>query len=178
MWPSSIHRSPRTAVIVGVLVAAGGVVPVLSGLGLITVRPSNGTPGWMAVCAGAVLMLAGAAVINGYVFGGGPTADGDLPADTPFGILLLQYVLGLSMVGLMTAISGWIAFGPGDRQFSTSIDMPFVSRQSHSSGLAGRIAFGIGAVLMAAFFIGLVFKAARQLNRARRASATKADTLG
>lgn len=162
--------TPRGAVIIGVLVAAGGIAPILSGLGLIALRPAEGVPGWIAVCAGAVFVLGGAAVINGYAIGGGITPDGNLPANTPFGVLLVQYILGLSIVALMTAIGGWIAFGPGDRQFSTSIDLPFVSRQSSGSGLSGRIAFGIGAVLTAAFFFALVFKAARQLSRARRAS--------
>ena len=157
--------SPRTAVMIGVLFVAAGVVPILGGLGLIDIHPANGTPGWMAVCAGAVFVLAGAAVINGYAIGGGATADGDLPANTPFGVRLVQYVLGLGMVGLMTALSGWIAFGPGERQFSTSIGVPFASLESSSSGVAGRIGFGVGTVLMAAFFVGLALKAARQLRR-------------
>jgi hypothetical protein len=160
----------RLAIIVGGVCIAAGIMPILSGLGLVAVQPIDGTPGWITVCAGGVFVLGGAALINGYVFGGGTTPDGDLPPNTPFGVLLAQYVLGLGMVALLTAVTGWVAVGPGGRSFSTSVDVPFASRQSSASEITGRIAFGVSTVVMAAFFVGLVFKAARQLSRAHHAS--------
>jgi hypothetical protein len=155
--------TPRGALIVGLLFAACGVAPILSGLGAIPLRPTPGTPGWVAVCAGLLFVLGGAAVINGYAIGGAGS-DGDFPADTPFVVRLVQYLVGLAIVGLMTAISGWIAFGPGPRQISTTIAMPFFGHRSDDD-LSGRIGFGVATVLLAAAFVVVAWSGARGLRR-------------
>jgi hypothetical protein len=57
--------SRRGAVVIGVVFILSGVLPVLGGLGMIDLHPTEGTPGWMGVCAGLAFILAGLAVING-----------------------------------------------------------------------------------------------------------------
>lgn len=165
----SSSLTPRGALILGLLFAACGIAPILSGLGAIPIRPTADTPGWVAVCAGVVFVLGGAAVINGYAIGGGAGADGDLPTNTPFGVRLVQYLIGLFIVGLMTVISGWIAFGPGERHFSTTVAGPFFARRWAGGDLSGRIAFGAGTVLLVAMFLGLGWSGARRLYRIRQA---------
>jgi hypothetical protein len=57
----------------------------------------------------------------------------------------LQNLLGLGIVMLILAILGWVAFGPGERHFTASSSF---SRESPVSETSGRIAFGIGFVLL------------------------------
>ena len=159
--PNSV--TPRGAVVLGLLLATGGVVPILAGSGLIPVQPTEGTPGWIVVCAGAVFVLAGAAVINGFAIAGGTAPDGDLPANTPLLVRLAQYVFGLAIIALMTTISGWIAFGPGERRFSTTIAVPFLALRSSGSDLSGRIAFGVGTLILAAILVTSAFAVVRRL---------------
>jgi hypothetical protein len=119
--------------------------------------------------AGAVFVLAGAAVINGFVIAGGATPDGDLLPGTPMRVRVAQYLLGLGIVGAMTAIFGWIAFGPGTRHFRVSgIPIPGLAGETE-----GRIVFGAGAVLMGVFLVAMAVVGARRLLRARAAPADR-----
>jgi hypothetical protein len=171
--PNSV--TPRRAVVLGAVLAAGGIVPILAGSGLIPVQPTDGTPGWIVVCAGAVFVLGGAAVINGFAIAGGTAPDGDLPANTPLVVRLAQYVFGLAIIALLTIISGWIAFGPGERRFSTTIVVPFAPWRSSGSGLSGRIAFGVGTLMLAAILVTSAFAVVRRLCRTGRSSRPDQD---
>lgn len=160
--------TPRAALILGVLCAAGGIPAILSGIGAISLKPTPGTPGWVAVCAGGIFVLGGAAVINSYAIGRGADADGALPHETPFGVRLAQYLIGLAIVGLMTGVSGWVAFGPGERHFSMTIAIPFVALRSAGGDLSGRIAFGVGTLLLVMMLVALGWSGARQLRAPRK----------
>ena len=109
----------------------------------------------MAVCAGAVFVLAGAAVINGYAIGGGATADRRLAGEH-------------AVRRPPRAVRSWIGHGRVDdrpqrldriRARRTSI-LDFdrralrVAGNRSSSGVARTHRFGVGTVLMAAFFVG------------------------
>ncbi len=65
--------------------------------------------------------------------------------------LKLKSVFGTLLVTAMGVAISWIAFGPGERHFSGSISIPGLSVGGGSGELSGRIAFGIGAVLIDAF---------------------------
>ena len=160
----------RGAWVVGLFFIAAGVGADSRGLGLIDLKPTVGTPGWIAVCAGLMFVLGGMAVINGYAIAGGVGPDGNLLPGTPFGVLLAQHVLGLGIMGLMTTTAGWIAFGPGERHFSTTIALPFFARRSGSGELSGRVAFGIATVLLVAMTLGLGWAGAQRLRRTWLAS--------
>jgi hypothetical protein len=61
-------------------------------------------------------------------------------------------------VGLFVAIGNWVAFGPGEREFTSSISLPFITFSKSGSGFnGGRIAFGIGALLADLVFLGMVY---------------------
>ena len=113
-------------------------------------------------------MLGGAAIINGYAIAGGAGPDGDLPPGTPFGVRLAQYLIGLGICGLLTAIAGWIAFGKGERHFSTTINLPFITRHGVGNEWMGRAVFGLGAILVAVFGLVLSVVSVRRLRAARR----------
>ena len=69
---------------------------------------------------------------------------------------------------MMTAIVGWIAFGPGPRRFSTTISLPFMTQSWMSGELSGRVAFGVAAMLLAAMFVGCGAVGIERLRRAGR----------
>lgn len=55
----------------------------------------------------------------------------------------------LLIVTGMAAISSWIAFGPGDRQFEGGMSNGFLQYSwGNANQLLGRAAFGVGAVFL------------------------------
>jgi hypothetical protein len=167
--PNSSQLPPRSAVLFGLLFMAAGVPPILAALGMLPVPLTRGTPAWVGVCAGLLFILGGAAIINGYAIAGGAGPDGDLPPGTSFGVRLVQYVLGLGICGLFTVIAGWIAFGKGERHFSTTLNLPFLTRHGIGNEWTGRVVFGLGAILVAAFTVVLSVVSVRRLRKARNA---------
>jgi hypothetical protein len=164
--PGQTTLSPRAAIAFGLLAAACGLPAILGGLGLIPFHPTEGTPAWVAVAAGMMFVLAGAALIVGYAIGGA-APDGNFAPGTPIAVQVVQYFLGLGIVGLMTAVFGWVAFGPGPRHFSSVAFLPFVTLHPHTSELSGRIVFGLADVLMMAMLGGLGFTGARRIRQAQ-----------
>jgi hypothetical protein len=147
---------------------ACGLPVILGGIGVIPIAPTEGTPAWVAVCAGLMFVLMGAAVIVGFAVAGGAAPGGELLPGTPFAVQAAQYCLGLGITGLMAAVFGWVAFGSGHRSFSTTITLPFVTRHPDSGELSGRVLFGIGAVLIFAMFVGIGIAGGRRLLTAKR----------
>jgi hypothetical protein len=163
--------SPRAAIVTGIVFMLCGLFPVLVGLGVFHTPPTPGTPRWVVIAAGGMFILAGAAIINGYAVAGGAQANGDLSESAPFAARVLQYVLGTSIVGLMFAVFAWVAFGPGERHFSSSVSIPGLSASGRSSDRSGRIAFGIASAFMGLFFVLGAVSGARRLLRSRAGSA-------
>lgn len=148
--------SPRGAVFVGSIAVLCGVFPILVGLGILTPSPGPDPPPppWVPVAAGIMFVLAGLAVILDFGVAGGVGPDGDFRPGTPLAIRGANLLLGLGIVGLMTAVFGWIAFGSGPRTFSTTLALPFgVWRNPHASEMMGRVTFGIGTSLLATMFL-------------------------
>jgi len=103
-------------------------------------------------------------MIVGYAVAGGVKPDGDLPAGTPRGVRVTQYLLGLGIISALGAVTTWVAFGPGSRAFT--VTLPFVGR-GPGDETVGRAAFGIGAVLMWIFLVVFVMISVRRIRRDR-----------
>lgn len=155
--------SPRAAIAIGAgLIAFGGFI-ALSVLGLVTgTPPPHEAPPWVGACAGLVFVFGGGAMIVGYALAGGATPDGDLPPGTPLWMRVTQMTLGLGIVGALSAVASWVAFGPGPRTFTAS--GTFASGQT--SERVGRMVFGAGAALLAVVFVALLVVSVKRL-RAR-----------
>ena len=165
--PNSIP-TPRSAIGIGIIAMLCGAYPLLVGLGVVHVRPAPGAQAWIAVAIGSMFILAGLAIINGYAVAGAAKSDGSLPDGAPFFVRVVQYVLGLAIVGLMFAVFAWVAFGSGERHFSSSISVPFFSSAHRSSDRSGRIAFGIATGFIGLFLVLSAVTGAKSLWRASR----------
>jgi hypothetical protein len=131
--------SQKGAWFLGSIFILAGLLIMLISLKILPVDPSKvHAPLWVIFCAGLVFSLSGTAIINGYAF------------SSPN--VLISNLVGLSIVGLMLVITAWVAFGPGERNFTTGSDSSFGAGAPIGSG-QGRFFFGIGFVFLAGFFI-------------------------
>lgn len=97
-------------------------------------------PRWVVLIAGLCFFAAGS-----FVSLSDPRLE-VLQEESWFRLIVtaFQAVVPLSLVFLLN----WVAFGPGDRQFSSSISLPFIRIfTENSSQIMGRCAFGTAAVL-------------------------------
>ena len=162
---SATPLSPRGAVAVGLAVSAMGALIVLLAVGVIPGGDASlEAPRWVVAAAGLSFVLAGAAIIVGYAVAGGAAPDGDLPPGTPRWLRVTQSLLGLGIIVSLAAVGTWVAFGPGPRAFS--VTLPFVGRGPGDERL-GRVAFGIGAVLMWIFLVVFVVVSVQRIRRNR-----------
>ena len=126
-----------------------GLFTILTSANVIPVPDSTfSAPRWIAGCAGLSFLLAGAAVALARP----GAAPGSIAANPYFG-----GAAGLVLV----LILNWIAFGPGPRQFSGGIAIPFVSWSGPSSEWSGRAAFGIGAMIADLNIVWLLIRSVR-----------------
>jgi hypothetical protein len=147
----------------GLFAAAMGafIVAGASGLFGLDLHPTEETPQWVGICAGLMFVAGGFAVMLQSLPAAKPMPDGGLSPDAPVWMQRASLALGLFIVGSFAAIFLWIAFGPGERHFSTNV--PFVS--GHANETFGRVAFGVGAVFACAMFLVFLISGARRLLR-------------
>lgn len=164
----SSQLSPGGAVLVGLAFMACGAPPVLIGLGILAPAGLDpATPPWVAICAGLMFVVAGLVIVLDYAVAGGVGPDGDVKPGTPFAIRVANLLLGMTILGLLIAVFGWVSFGSGPRRFSSTLWLPFMTRRWASGDLPGRILFGAGTVLMVVMFICCTFVGIERLFRAR-----------
>ncbi|MDX1392740.1 MAG: hypothetical protein R3195_00045 [Gemmatimonadota bacterium] len=127
------------------VIAGAGIIGV--GSGLIPVDPSSvHAPGWVIILCGGVFGLSGVAACLA-----GRTEEW-------VGEVL---VLAL-MIGFATVFS-WVAFGPGERRFSGGAAVGGVGVTGRVGSAVGRIAFGLGALMMWAIVAAVASKLAKRL---------------
>ena len=138
--------SPNKSNLLWGLFAAGMgafIMAGASGLFGLDLHPTEGTPRWIGLCAGAIFLAGGLAVMLQSLPAAKPMPDGSLSPAAPRWLQGASLALGLFIVGGLTAITLWIAFGPGPRHFSMSGS--FASDRANET--FGRAAFGFGAIL-------------------------------
>ena len=121
-------------IVFGLIFILFGIFPMLAtfDIGPLGVKDINGPP-WLGFSAGGVFIAGGLAIM--------------LPKP-PF-----PQLMGFLIIAGLAAIGNWIAFGVGERVCSSNLDLfGFIDNNEHS-GLACRIPFGLGAVIMDAILI-------------------------
>ena len=102
------------------------------------------TPRWIGVLFG--LMFFNAGITVGLM---------DSGFNDYRGTKWLSYLHAMALLSIPLAfltLFNWAAFGPGEREFSMSVSIPFLSfGLDRGSEIIGRIVFGVPALLMDAF---------------------------
>ena len=159
--------SPRGRLAFGMLFVLAGLPILLIGLGVLKPDPAGiHAPLWVIACAGLAFMAAGASVALGA--GAGTVArDGGLPATAPWPLRAAQYVASHSVVVMLATIGSWIALGPGEREFTSTVSAFGISSSGRGGEMTSRIVFGLGAAMCWLFFVAAAKHGWRKLrNRA------------
>jgi hypothetical protein len=160
----------KAAIFLGLMAVAIGLLAILLSLGLLGSAPSSKPPenSWLGVVFGIAFLFAGISAIIQAVAARGYPTTAELPASSPAWLRLLHTLLGFGIIISLGTIFTWIAIGPGKREFTGS--------GAIFGETAGRIAFGIGAML---FWIALgvfIFTKLRRLfGSAKSKSASAAE---
>lgn len=145
--------SPWGRLLFGGVFVVAGLGIVLVGAGVLPVDPKTvHAPLWLIGCIGLSFMAAGASVALGAA-SNNPERDGSLPPDAPLTLRLLQYGLGLVVVSGLASVGTWIAFGPGERKFKSTISALGMGGSGAGDEWIGRVVFGIGAVICWLFLV-------------------------
>ncbi len=112
----------------------GGAVAIAVGTFIIAISiwgDDSGfhAPRWVVGAAGSTFLLSGLAIIGQEH----PLVSGFIRA-------LLLTTFG--------AVFTWVSFGPGDREFTSTVSIPFLSVSRSASDISGRICFAPGALLL------------------------------
>ena len=153
------EMSPRGAIVFGVLMAVVGIGIIAAGAW--APQKDVHAPRWVIEATGGAFLFFGSWTAVVYALGFDPKRSAEtLP---PPLVQLAFFVPGIVFLALPFH---WVAFGPGPRAFSGSFSLPFLWISRRSGELSGRVAFGIGAVVMdlivVAITVTLLRRAARQ----------------
>jgi hypothetical protein len=136
--------TPRSNYFDAALAAAMGLFFIVTGARLLPLPrgPSNlHGPHWLVLCVGLAFFLAGITIAV-QTAGHANAKTGDLPAEAPHWMAVVQYLIGYAIVCCLGAIASWVAFGPGERHFFGTF--VFASPAVKCDYRA----FGVGAVII------------------------------
>ena len=126
----------------GLFILAGTAIMGL-GAGLIPADPSSvHAPGWVIVLCGVV-----------FAMGGVMACMPNDQSETP-----LNYVFLLVMMICFASAFSWVAFGPGEREFSGSVSGGGVGVGGSVGSIFGRVVFGFGSIMLWAFVAAIFSK--------------------
>ncbi|MFQ5593862.1 MAG: hypothetical protein ACE5HA_06905 [Anaerolineae bacterium] len=138
----------KTAVFMGLVSSAAGGFVLLAAAGFIPApEESFHAPHWVVGLCGLAFLIAGGLLLEGQLFAWlGRGGRRDEFRQTIFEVS--RYWAGVSIITIFALIFDWIAFGPGERQFSSSISLPFFSVTTSGGQSIGRYMFGFGAIML------------------------------
>jgi hypothetical protein len=157
LMDEQVRSLDKTAIACGLFALAMGLFIVLSAFGFIPSRGSTDGERWIGVIVGVVFVFGGVAVVIQTC--AKATPDGVLPANAPTWVRMTLRLLSLAIVVSFGAIGTWISFGPGKREFSSSI--PFLPTWLNEP--IGRTVFAVGSIIIWIFLIVMAVVGARRL---------------
>jgi hypothetical protein len=153
-----LQRSSASTALWGAAASGIGLYLLLVGAKLLPPPGEQYAPAWIVVCCGLVFGLGGLAIVMQAI--GRADERGELPPDAPPWIRRVQHLTVLIIIGLFATIGTWVAlFGDGDHFTMTSS----FTREAPANPIVARTAFGIGAVIMWAWFVAMVRRSRRVL---------------
>lgn len=137
--PSS---SPRWLLpVVTLACLCGSVYLVLVWLGAAPAPGELRGPAWFMLALAAMLAALGAS-LGVLELTGMDDSQGDVPENAPRWVKAVYSLSAVVIVAALASIGTWVAFGPGDRAFSTS---GFFTGSAGEN--LGRAVFGFGAIV-------------------------------
>lgn len=138
----------------GLLFAAAGALIMLVAIDVIhSPEESFNAPRWVVLVAGLCFFGAGV-----YVSFSDPRFDG-IKDEWWYRIIVTAALAAIPLS--LIAVLNWVAFGPGEREFSGGVSLPFISIfTENSSQIMGRCVFGTSAVLSDLVLIVIAVRAA------------------
>lgn len=127
----------RAKLVVGLLFAACGVIPILAALDVGDFSRGQNAPDWVVGLAGFMFVLGG-----GAIWAKGTAAE-----------KLVGNVAGTAILIGLAAIGNWIAFGVGERACSGGVSSWLFSSYRNAGEWECRAAFGVGAALLDGFLL-------------------------
>lgn len=125
-----------------------GLMIVLMAFDVIHLDPADiHAPRWVVAVSGMMFVIAGFLI---------PASQNHLKAEPG---LRVQF-LGLMLMGCFAAVFSWVAFGPGEREFSTSVNGFAVEGSGETFG---RAVFGFFAVLVDLWLVWGVYSFLKKL---------------
>ena len=124
----------------GIFILTGTLIIIMS-IDVIHVPDENfGAPRWVVTAAGMAFALAGVMVaLNAFKDFSGVDHR------------LIQWIYNALVIVLMISFATpfhWVAFGPGEREFNTTVGVGPVAVNKSGGELGGRLAFGFFAIVM------------------------------
>ena len=163
MPPNSRNGSSQTERwIIGAVFTLLGLFVCALGAGLIKLDPSAlHAPLWVLFAVGLTFAMAGIMVVLDAI-----APERRAPDSQPQSLWLgaARYILLLVIVGSFALVGTWVAFGPGERNFTSDIALPGLEISGTANDRIGRLVFGAGAILTWIFFIACAIDGARKLS--------------
>jgi len=153
---------PRAELVLGLVCIVFGAFPVLSATGLIPPPQSTPAPPWVGAVAGLVFVVGGACFLIRALRG----PSGQPPGRVPAGARAAQYLAVIAVFAGFAAVNTWVAFGPGERAFSTIVGG---AARLDGGEILGRAAFGFGAVVAWLCVAVILLSSLKLLTGGRRA---------
>jgi hypothetical protein len=144
--PTTFAARLFTVLFGGVLVAVGSAIVAVA-LGHVPARMN--APPWVVASAGGV-----------FIAGGGLLVFEAFPVTAAF-----KKALHILFIAALALPFNWTAFGPGEREFNRTTSINGVAYSTPASETGGRIAFGIGAVVLDLIVVAFVVALLRDRRR-------------
>jgi hypothetical protein len=139
---NSLSSQKRSDILGGAIAALVGLGLVLVSLDVIPVDPESfHAPRWVLTLAGMMFTFVGLFIFSNGFFSPAELRD-------PI-VRWIQYFLMVGMLASFAAIFLWVGFGPGEREFNSSVSFFLLTIGNRGSEIIGRILFGGCGLVMA-----------------------------
>ena len=126
---TAAKNSPTSPIIMGLFSTGMGLFIILMALDIIHTDPESiHAPRWVIVLAGMMFTAVGL-----YIFSTGLFSESE--QKTPI-VQWMQYFLILGMLTAFAAVFLWVGFGSGERKFSSSGSVGFISVSGQGNDIA------------------------------------------
>jgi hypothetical protein len=151
-----MQKNKRLPLLMGIITIVAGLFITLVSADVIHTDPESiHAPRWVLTLAGLVFALSGLAIVSQAL---------STPSELKSPILRwVQYFIGLGIFVSFTLSFLWIGFGPGERQFSSSVSFLFINFNKSGDDILGRIVFGGCGILGGLLTVYYVWTEARKI---------------